>query len=236
MRLSAAAFSTATPVSARSRERDHGNVRVLDEPLPDIAAATVDDIHDAPRDTGLDEQFDKALAERGRVGRRLEDDRVAADERGRDLPRGNRDREVPRRDHANHADGHPYAHVELVAKLRRRRLAEEPPPLAGHVEAHVDRFLHVSAGFRKHLPHLTRHQERELVLVLTDEGAEAVEHLAAGGRRHEAPLLVGLAGGGDGPVDVVRARAWEGPDQLARRRRAALERSRRRRRPPTRRR
>ena len=79
----------------------------------------------------------------------LEDDRVPADERGRDLPRGDRDREVPRRDHADHADRLRTLMLNLSRSSRRRRLAEEPPALAAHVEAHVDRFLDVAARPRR---------------------------------------------------------------------------------------
>ena len=76
--------------------------------------------------------------------------------------------------------------LNLSAELRRRRVPEQPPALAGHVEAHVDRFLDVAAGLGEHLPHLARHQQRELVLVLADERAEAVEDLAARRRRRRA--------------------------------------------------
>ena len=178
---------------ARPGQRDHRHVRVLDEPFADRSPTPVHHVDDPGRDAGLYEQLDEALAQRRRVGRRLEDDRVAADERGRDLPGRNRDREVPRGDHADHADRHAHAHVELVAELRGGRLAEQAPALARHVEAHVDRFLDVAAGLGEHLPHLARHQQRQLVLVLADERAEAVEDLAARRRRDEPPLLVRLA-------------------------------------------
>ena len=36
--------------------------------------------------------------------------------------------------------------LNLSRQLRRRRLAEQAPALAGHVVAHVDRFLDVAAG------------------------------------------------------------------------------------------
>ena len=71
---------------ARAGERDHGHVGMAHEPVADLAAAAVHDVDDAGRQTRLDEQLDEALAEQRRVGRRLEDDRVAADERRRDLP------------------------------------------------------------------------------------------------------------------------------------------------------
>ena len=66
-RLSAPAFITATPGLARSGQRDHGHVRVRDEPLTDRAAAPVDDVDDAGRHPGLDQQLDEALAEGGCV-------------------------------------------------------------------------------------------------------------------------------------------------------------------------
>ena len=67
---------------------------------------------------------------------------------GSDLPGRDRDREVPRRDHADDADRLAHAHVELVAELGRRRLAEQAPALAAHVVGHVDRFLDVAAAPR----------------------------------------------------------------------------------------
>ena len=182
---------------------------MFDEPVADRAAAAVHDVQHAGRKPGFREQLDEALAERGRVGRWLEDDRVAAHERGRDLPRRDRDREVPRRDRADDADRLPHAHVELVAQLRRRRLSEQATSLAGHVEAHVDRLLHVAAGLRLHLPHLVRHQVGEVVLLLGQEIREAVEDLAALRRRHEPPLLERGLRRLDRAVDVLGVRARE---------------------------
>ena len=200
---------------ARPRERDDGDVGVAHEPIADRATAAVDDVDDALRDARLVEELDEALPERGRVGRRLEDDGVPRDERRRDLPGRDRDREVPRRDDADHADRHPHGHLELVPKLRRSGLAEEPPTLAAHVEAHVDRFLDVAARLRLHLPHLVRHQVRELGLVVGHELREAEQDLAALGRRDESPVLERRFRGGDCAVDVLSARAREGADQLA---------------------
>ena len=172
---------------ARARERDDGHVGMADDPVPHLAAEAVNEVDDARRHAGLEQQLDEALREHRRVVRGLEDDGVAADERRHDLPRGDRDREVPRRDHADDADRRPDAHVELVRKLGRRRVPEQAAALAGHVVAHVDRFLDVAAGLGEHLPHLARHQVRELGLVLGDERAEPEQDLAALRRRHEAP-------------------------------------------------
>ena len=221
---------------ARARERDHADVGMPDEPLADRSAAAVDDVDDAGGHAGLVEELDEALAERGRVGRGLEDDGVPGDERRGDLPGRDRDREVPRRDDADDADRHAHRHLELVLELRRRRLAEQAPALAAHVEAHVDRFLDVAAGLGLHLPHLVRHEVGELGLVVGDELREAEEDLAALRRRNEAPVLVRRLRGRDGAVDVLRAGAREDADRARRRPGSSTRTSRRRRRPPTRRR
>ena len=102
-------------------------------------------------------------------------------------------------------------------------MAEEATAFAGHVVAHVDRFLDVAARLREHLAHLARHEVRELVLVLGDERAEAEEDLAALRRRHEPPARVGLLRGRHGTIDVLRRRPREGADQVAVGRAPALE-------------
>src|SRR6185295_5073870 len=111
---------------ARARERDHRYIRMRDDRVTDLSPTSVDDVDDARRNTRVVQQLDEALAERRRVRRRLEDDGVSADERRQDLPGGNRDREVPRRDHTDDTDRLAHAHVELVAELGRGRLAEQP--------------------------------------------------------------------------------------------------------------
>jgi hypothetical protein len=185
------------------------------ERLADRTASAMDDVDDPGRQPRLDQQLNEALAERRRVGRRLENDRVPRDERGQHLPGGDRDREVPRRDHAHDADRHPDAHLELVAELRRGRLAEEPPALAAHVEAHVDCFLDVAAGLREHFPHLARHQLREVLLLVDQELPEPEQDLAALRGRDEPPLLERRLRGGDCALDVLGARERKGADRVA---------------------
>ena len=94
---------------------------------------------------------------------RLEDDGVAAHQRRNDLPRRNRHRKIPRRDHPAHADRLAHRHRELVAHLGRRGLPVQPPAFAGGEISHVDRFLDVAARLVKHLAHLARHVARELL-------------------------------------------------------------------------
>ena len=81
-------------------------------------------------------------------------------------------------------------------QLRRRRLAEEPPALAAHVVAHVDRFLDVAAGLALDLPHLARHQLGQL-------GLAPLEHL----REPETMLPRSGAGTRRQPFDAARVRS-----------------------------
>ena len=111
--------------------------------------------------------------------------------------------------------GYPNGHLELVAELGRRRVAEHTPALAGHVDRHVDRLLDVPAGLREHLAHLSAHQLGQLLLLVLEQAREAEQDLAALRRRHEPPLLEGLLRRCDGTIDVFRAGAREAAERLA---------------------
>ena len=133
---------------------------------------------------------------------------------GSELPGGDCDREVPRRDRADDADGHPHRHLELVPQLRGCRLAEETAPFTGHVDRHVDRLLDVAPGLREHLAHLAAHQLGQLVLLVLEQAREAEEDVATLRRRREPPLLERGFRCFDGAVDVLGARAREGSERV----------------------
>ena len=200
---------------ARAGQRDHADIGMADDPVPHLAAEPVHEIDDAVGHAGLDEQLHEALPEHRRVVRGLEHHGVPAHECRDDLPGRNGDREVPRRDHADDADRLTDAHLELVGQLRRRRLAEETPALAGHVVAHVDRFLDVAARLREHLAHLARHQLRQLVLVLGEQRAEPEQDLTALRRGNEPPARVRLLRRLHSAIDVLGRRPRERADQIA---------------------
>src|SRR4029077_11125713 len=115
------------------------------------------------------------------------------------------------------------ANVHLVAQLRRRRVTEEAPALAGHVVGDVDRLLDVAARLGLHLPHLVRHQVGERRLLLLEQAREAEEDLAAFRRGHAPPLREGSVRARARAVDILDAGAREDADRLAVRRARALE-------------
>src|SRR5262245_64617312 len=94
---------------------------MLDEGVPDLRTAAVDDVDDPRWDTRLDQQLDEALAERRRVRGRLEDDRVAADERGQHLPARDRDRKSTRLN-SSHLG---ISYAVFCLKKKKKRIKED---------------------------------------------------------------------------------------------------------------
>src|SRR5690606_32274189 len=120
-----------------------------------------------------------------------------------DLPRGDREREVARRDDAADADRPAVAHGPLVAQLARHRVAEEPPPLRGRVIGRVNALLHVAARFFEDLAHLPRHDPGDLLLARGQDVTRAADDVAPPGRRGPAPALEPLTGGLDRSLHVL---------------------------------
>ena len=100
----------------------------------------------------------KRLGGGRRVLRGLPDHGVAAQQRGDQVPGGDRDREVAGRD--DRGDAHRYAEREelLVGHLARDGLAVEPPSLAQEEVAGVDDLLHLAARLAYRLADLARDQ------------------------------------------------------------------------------
>jgi len=218
LRFSAAAFVTATPVSREPVKVMIGTSGCSTSRWPTSLPPPWTMLR-----TPFGEELHVALAQRWRVGCGLEDDRIAADDCRERLPGRDRDRKVPRCDRTYDADRHPRRHLELVAQLGWRRLAEQTPALAAHVVGHVDRFLDVAGGLGPDLPHLVGHQLGDVVLVIGEQLCEAEENLAALRGRDEPPVLVGRSGRRDRAVDVLGPRLREDADRLAVRRARRLE-------------
>ena len=171
---------------------------MFDYRAPGRRTMTRDDVDDARGDASLFAGFHQVDRRERRVLRRLDDDRVAAHERGDQLPRRDRHREVPRRDEATQADGLAHAHRELVGHLGRRGEAVQPTPFARGVERAVNRLLHVAAGLLQDLAHLARHVGGETIFVTDQYVAQAEQNLRAARRGQTLPRISRFARGGDG--------------------------------------
>ena len=183
--------------------------------LPTSPPEPVTTLTTPSRQPALDEQLHEADEAGRRVGRGLDDGRVAADQRREQLPGRDGDREVPRRDDADHADRPADGHRELVGHLGRHGLAEQAAALAGHVVGDVDRLLHVAARLGQHLAHLARHEASRALPCARPAGGRC----GTGSRRASAPAsrsscAKARCAARDGGVDVRRAGGGELADDL----------------------
>ena len=93
-------------------------------------------------------------------------------------------------------------------------MAEHAPTLAGHVDRHVNRLLHVAARLREHLAHLPAHELGQLGLVALEQLREAEQDRASLRSRHETPVGKRRFGGGHRAIDVICAGTWKRPERL----------------------
>ena len=113
-----------------------------------------DHVEDALGHPGLDDDLlELDCRERRQLGR-LEDDGVACRQRRAELPRGDRQREVPGRDQADDAERLAERHVD--AAVDRDRVAEQPLGRAGVVVEDVGDHADLAAGVGDRLADVAR--------------------------------------------------------------------------------
>jgi hypothetical protein len=88
----------------RAGEADRVDVGMIEQRLADHRAAAHDEVEHALRQAGARQDLGQRPGAAGHEVGRLEHDAVAVGQRRRDLPGRDGDREVPRRDDADHAD------------------------------------------------------------------------------------------------------------------------------------
>ena len=109
----------------RAGERDRAHVGALDERRADLRAGAGEHVQDAGGEPRLGEALGDVEAGARRVVRELEHDGVAVDQRGRELPDRDRDREVPGRDQADDAE-RAAARCRGAGAARTRRTPRRP--------------------------------------------------------------------------------------------------------------
>ena len=154
---------------------------------------------------GVDERLHQVVDGERRVGGRLDDAGVAADQRRKELPLGMAMGKFHGVIRPTTPTGMRMLMANLFCSSTGGGLAEEAAAFAGDVKGLVDGFLHVAAGFGEHLAHFAGHVAGELLLALLQQDAGADEDLGALGRGNQAPGGEGLLRGGDGFGHVFRA-------------------------------
>ena len=147
----------------RARERDRADVGARDQLGADLRAGPGQHVEHAGREPRLGEALGDVETGARCLVAELEDDRVAVDEGGCELPHGDRDREVPRRDQADDAE-RPAHRVEPLERNRRGvDLADRAPRLA-RGEAQDRRGAgRLHSRLAERLAHLGRHVLRDLL-------------------------------------------------------------------------
>src|SRR5262249_44484752 len=119
--------------AARAGERDHPYPLVLDEHVSDLAGGPDENVEPAGGEPCLLLELREQERRERRLARRLENDRAARGERGRELVRDKVAREVEGRDRADDSDGPAQSERDLaLAGLRsghRDHVAGELPRL-----------------------------------------------------------------------------------------------------------
>ncbi len=189
-------------------EGDLGDLGMSDERLADDGAVAGDDIHHARRQAGfLDHELHELEQRGGGEFGGLDDDGAAGGQCGRQLPGGQHQRRVPRRDERAYADRLVQDVGEVVGPVDGHHCALN---LIGEATVVVEPLGHV-LGLRTHLgdelavvAHLDLPQ---MIGVLFDQLGDAAHDLAARGRRHLRPRagVEGAVGGFHGAVGVLLA-------------------------------
>src|SRR5690606_2310617 len=120
----------------------------------------------------------------------------------RDLPGGEHERRVPRRDHADRADRFAAGVVEVVVAGQRQAVACAGSALGEEAEvlgAALGRLPHEA----QQLPCVDDLEQRDLFGVALDQRGQVEQQLLAPRRAEAAPALEGGRGGGGGSVDVA---------------------------------
>ena len=159
-------------------ERDLVDLLAGDDLRADDIPRSRNEIEHALGNPGLLDELEE-LVRRGRgVARGLGDDGATDGERGRNLARGLRQREVPRRDHPHHAD-RLLDQVDHGAAGEREALAVE---LAGQPRVELEdvgRRADVGHGLAHRHADFQADDARETVGVVADQARRAEQHLLA---------------------------------------------------------
>ena len=191
--VSAAARRISRPTGARAGERDHVDARVADERRADLAEAGQERQRLARHARLVQGVHERAGARRRLLGR-LQDRRVPGGQRGGGHPAGDRQREVPGRDHRRHAARRVAHRVALAGHLHQRAALVELDRLARVVLEEVDRLADVAVGLRPRLGALAHLERGQLEPALAQDRRGAAQHLGALGGGARAPLAEAALG------------------------------------------
>ena len=158
------------------------------------------------RQAGLGEALGHVQPGARRLVPELEHDGVAVDQRRRELPHGNRDREVPRGDQADRAERTAHGVEPLVRDRGRVHLPDRPPRLTCRVAEDRRRAQRLEPGLAQRLPHLRGHVLGDLLRASLEDVRRLAEERGPLGRGQRRPRRERLASRVDRGARVVGIR------------------------------
>ena len=209
--------SLGDPLSGgrRAGEGDEVDVGVTNESVPDHTALAVHDIEDTRGQQLLRELREPGGGQRGQLGR-LDDHGVAGDQCGGQLPDRLPEREIPRCDAEDDAQGFAPDEAGVAGGEFPGGLRGQCPARSGEVpERRDDPGKLVTLRRRRRLAGIERLEVGEFVQVRLEEVGEVVQNLRALAGRLRGPGGESGAGRVDGAVAVLDGRFLEFGDDLA---------------------
>ncbi len=186
----------------RAGEGDGVDVRAVEDRLADHRAGAHDEVEDALGQAGAVEDVgERPAAARHQVGR-LEHYRVAVDDCRRDLPGGNGDREVPRRDQADDAERLALHHHLDAGPDAGDELAVQPQRLAGEEGKDLAGADYLAGRFHQRLALLAGQQSSKLLLAADDLVGGFFENIVALLDAGARPRRKGRLRRGDSPLSI----------------------------------
>ena len=185
--VSAAAAHDLEPDGARAREGDQADPRVADQRRAGVALAGQQPERRRGH-AGVVQRLDQRQGAAGRLLCRLQHDRVARRQRRGGHPGGDREREVPGRDHRRDPERLVAHRVALAGRLGQLLAAVELRRAERVVLEEVDRLADVGVGLRPRLRALAHLERGELGPAVAQGRGGAAQHRGALGRRCGRPL------------------------------------------------
>src|SRR5215210_2217298 len=148
------------------------HIEGLLEALESDRSLGLDDVEDAFGEAAVEKESGQGVADGGSVLGGFPDHRIAAVDRGDQVPGRDRHREVSGGDDGRDSHRHPEGEELLVGHLARNVLAVEPAALTGEEVAGIHNLLHLAQGFSVGFADLACYQTGQSLLVRLDDAPD----------------------------------------------------------------
>ncbi|MNF74083.1 hypothetical protein D3C84_561060 [compost metagenome] len=186
----------------RTGEADTVDLVVIDDGFTDHTTTAHHQVEHAGGEASTRDDLGQGPGATGYQVGRLEHHTVAVGQGRGDFPGRNGNREVPRGDQADHAQGFTGDFHVHARAYRRQIVAGQAQAFAGEELEDVTGTAHLANGFGQGLAFLAGEQGAELFLAREDLAADFVQRIATGLDTGRRPGREGRTGRVDGGIDL----------------------------------